>query len=126
MVYVSKSDSGSEPASPVEPTVRLRDEEMEDGSHLSLWAYLDSLGRLHVDGQDLGPVTKSVSEDGEYEYFKIIAKKDIPLLIKHLGGKPEDDILDLLAKNWTGEKSYEFEKILMEGPIKVELATWSG
>jgi hypothetical protein len=43
-----------------------------------------------------------------------------------LGGKPEDDILDLLARSWTGDKSYEIERILREGPIEVELGVWSG
>ena len=126
MTYVSRSGSGSAPADPVEPTIRLRDEKRADGSHLGLWAYLDTAGRLHIDGQDLGPVTSPASGDGEYEYFKMIAKEDIPRLIALLGGKPEDDILDLLERNWTGEKSYDLEEILREGPIEVELATWSG
>jgi len=84
------------------------------------------VGRLHIDGQDLGPVTKSVSEDGEYEYFKMVAKEDILRLIELLGGKPEDDILGLLQRNWTGDRSYDLEEILREGPIEVELATWGG
>ena len=113
-------------ASPVEPTVSLRDEKRADGSHLALWAYLDTKGRLHIDGQDLGPVTRAVSSDGEYEYFKMVTKEDIPRLIELLGGKPEDGILDLLGESWAGEKSYELEEILREGPIEVELATWSG
>ncbi|MGB8960161.1 MAG: hypothetical protein WCC00_14225 [Candidatus Aminicenantales bacterium] len=126
MTYVSGSGPGSASADPVEPTIRLRDEKRSDGSHLGLWAYLDTAGRLHIDGQDLGPVTRPVSGDGEYEYFKMIAKEDIPRLIALLGGKPEDDILDLLERYWVGEKSYGLEEILREGPIEVELATWSG
>jgi hypothetical protein len=126
MGYVSRSTSEVVSASPVEPTVLLRDEKRADGSHLALWAYLDTKGRLHIDGQDLGPVTRAVSSDGEYEYFKMVPKEAIPRLIELLGGKPKDDILDLLGKSWTGEKSYELEEILREGPIEVELATWSG
>ena len=126
MVYISDDSSGTDPVSPVEPTIKLRDEDRADGSHLALWVYLDTKGRLHIDGQDLGPVTRSVSTDGEYEYFKMVAKEDIPRLIKLLGGKPDDDILELLAKNWTGEKSYKFEEILREGPIEVKLSIWSG
>jgi hypothetical protein len=126
MTYASGSGSGSAPADPAEPTIKLRDEKRADGSHLGLWAYLDTAGRLHIDGQDLGPVTRPMSGDGEYEDFKMIAKEDIPRLIALLGGKPEEDILDLLERNWTGEKSYELEDILREGPIEVELGTWSG
>ncbi len=71
-------------------------------------------------------MTKFVSADGEYEYFKMVAKADIPRLIELLGGKPEDDILSLLARSWTGEKSYELERILREGPIPAELGIWTG
>ncbi|MGZ8840815.1 MAG: hypothetical protein ACXW2M_04570 [Candidatus Aminicenantales bacterium] len=126
MTYVNSGGSGSEPAQPVEPTVILRDEKRADGSHLAIWAYLDTAGRLHIDGLDLGPVTKFVSGDGEYENFKMMAKADIPRLIELLGRKPEDDILGLLGRSWTGDKSYDLEEILREGPIEVELATWSG
>lgn len=116
----------SVPAQPVEPTITLRHEERADGSRLNLWAYLDSAGRLHLDGQELGPVTRSISADGEYEYFKMIARDDIPRLVELLGGKPGQDILELLARHWAGERSYRLEDILREGPIEVELATWSG
>ncbi len=70
----------------------------------------DKAGRLHIDGQDLGPVTKSVSGDGEYEYFKMVAKEEIPRLIELLGGKPEDDMLGLLRRNWTCDRSYDLER----------------
>ena len=105
--------------------VRLRDEKREDGSWLSLWAYLDTEGRLHIDGQDLGPVTKFVSGDGEYEYFKTITAQDVPQVIKLLGGKPGDNVLDLLEQNWSGEKSYKLESLLAESGIPVALGIWS-
>jgi hypothetical protein len=126
MAYVQKPAPGSGPADPTEPMISLRDEKRADGSHLSLRAYLDTAGRLHIDGQDLGPVTENVSGDGEYEDFRMIAKKDVPRLVELLGGKPGDDILELLARDWTGGKSYELERVLREGPIEVEFGTWSG
>ena len=43
-----------------------------------LWAYLDDAENLHVDGQDLVPSTSIVSADGEYEWFKTIAARDVP------------------------------------------------
>ncbi len=119
-------DPEAVPAKPVEPSTTLRSESRSDGSRLNLWAYLDSAGRLHLDGQELGPVTRSISADGEYEYFKMIARDDIPRLVELLGGEPGQDILELLARDWAGERSYRLEDILREGPIEVELATWSG
>ena len=124
MVYDRKKPFGTEQARPADRKVTLRDEKRADGSHLSLWSYLDAEGRLHIDGQDLGPVTKSISPDGEYEYFKTVAKEDIPRLVKVLGGKPGDDILDLLAKNWTGEKSYLLENTLRESQIRVAFSSY--
>jgi hypothetical protein len=122
----SADPADAKAAARVEPTITLRSERRADGSRLSLWAYLDSAGRLHLDGQELGPVTRSVSGDGEYEYFKMIAREDIPRLIALLGGGPGEDILGLLAGNWSGDRSYQLEDILRDGPIEVELGTWSG
>ena len=57
--------------------VTLRDErDGADRRHLA--AYLDDEGDLHIDGQDLGPGTRMVSEDGEYEWFTTIAAADLP------------------------------------------------
>jgi hypothetical protein len=126
MAYVGEREVEIVRAERREPTIVLRDEKRADGSHLGLWAYLDEAGQLHFDGQDLGPVTRNVSTDGEYEYFKILTPENIPGLKKLLGGKPEDDILDLLNKGWTGEKSYELEDILRECDIPVVLAVYSG
>ena len=126
MAYIGKADWAAAPAGQVGPVVQLRDERRADGSHLLLWAYLDTAGRLHIDGQELGPVTRFVSGDGEYEYFKMVAEEDVPRLIKILGGKPGDDILELLGREWTGDKSYDLEAVLRDGPIEVVLATWRG
>jgi hypothetical protein len=126
MAYVGEREVKIVVAERREPTIVLRDEKRADGSHLGLWAYLDAAGQLHVDGQDLGPVTRSVSTDGEYEYFKIVAPKHLLRLTKLLGGKPGDAILDLLKKSWTGDKSYELEDILRECDVPVVLAVYSG
>ena len=126
MAYVGEREVEIVRAERREPTIVLRDEKRPDGSHLGLWAYLDEAGQLHIDGQDLGPVTRSVSTDGEYAYFKILTPKDIPRFLKLLGGTPEDDILDLLKGKWTGEKSYELEDIMRECDIPIVLAVYSG
>jgi hypothetical protein len=91
-------------------------------------AYLDDEGNLHLDGQDLGPGTEAVSSDGEYEWFQTIAAVDIdmPGVIELLGGEAGDDMLELLASSWTGNRSYELELRLRESDIPIRRSTWSG
>ncbi|MBP7705694.1 MAG: hypothetical protein KA243_00445 [Candidatus Aminicenantes bacterium] len=126
MAYVGETEVRIVRAEPLEPTVVLRDEDRADGSRLRLWAYLDTAGQLHIDGQDLGPVTSPVSADGEVESFRILPAENIQRLVELLGGVPGDGILDILAGSWTGERSYELERILREGPVAVVFATWTG
>jgi hypothetical protein len=106
-------------------TVTLRDER-RGGDVRWLGAYVDGAGALHIDGQDLGPGTAMVSSDGEYEWFETIAAADIPRLTALLGGGPGDDVLDLLARDWTGDRSYDLERLLRESDIPVKLFTWGG
>ena len=96
----------------------LREERSGNDSR-HLWAYLDADGSLHVDGQDLGPATAMVSDDGEYEWFQTIAAADLPRLLELLGGEPGDDVLDTLAL-YAGQKSYEFERLLRASDIPVQ------
>jgi hypothetical protein len=88
-------------------------------------AYLDDEGDLHIDGQDLGPATAPVSSDGEYEWFKVVGKRDLPRLKALLGARPEEAILDVLGR-FTGTDSYELEQVLRESGIPVALSVWSG
>ena len=100
--FPTSPDSSKEP-----PRIQLLDEKRPDGSNLALLAFLDAEAKLHIQGQDLGPVTKSVSGDGEYEYSYTIAAADIPRLLPLLGGRPGDDVLEILKQKWSGEKSYK-------------------
>ena len=105
--------------------VTLRDEtDGPDSRHL--WAHLDQKGNLHIDGQDLGPKTAIVSSDGEYGWFETIDRSELPKLIGLLGGKPEDDILDVLQENWTGPRAADLEALLRESDIEVKRFVWSG
>ncbi len=106
-------------------TVTLRQERNESGVRW-LGAYVDGAGALHIDGQDLGSGTAMVSSDGEYEWFMTIAPADVDRLVALLGGRPGDDVLVLLESDWTGSRSYDFERLLRESGIKVNLFTWSG
>jgi len=81
---------------------------------------------LHIDGWDRGPGTSLISGDGEYEWWKTVAAHDIPRLVELLGGKPGEYILTLLERDYMGPKSYEFERILRESGIPVEMRTWGG
>jgi len=85
-----------------------------------LWAYLDNKGNLHIDGQDLGPKTAPVSDDGEHEFFMTIRAEDVSKAVTLLGGSAGDDVLDLLEARYTGESSYELEQRLRESDIEVE------
>ena len=105
-----------------ERKVVLREERSEhDLSYLE--AYVDSGGALHIDGQDLGPGTEIISSDGEYEWFQTVAAGDVPRLLALLGGTPGEDILDVLER-YTGERSYELEKLLHSGGIPYEFTSW--
>jgi hypothetical protein len=105
--------------------VSLR-EEHDGRDHRFLWAYVDDEGALHIDGQDLGPATEIVSSDGEYEWFKTIAAADVPRVVALLGGRPGDDVLDVLERDFTGTGSYELESRLRGSDIPIDLHTWSG
>lgn len=105
--------------------VTLRDEATErDRRFLS--AYLDARGNLHIDGHDIGPRTAAASSDGEYEWFQTIAAADVSRVVDLLDGKPGDKVLELLARDWTGERSYELEKRLRESDISIRLHVWNG
>jgi hypothetical protein len=85
-----------------------------------LWAFLDADGSLHVDGQDLGPGTRSVSDDGEYEWFSTVRAPHVPHLVQLLGGDAGIDVLVLLEERFTGKGSYDLERVLRESGIPVE------
>ncbi len=93
-----------------------------DYRHLE--AYVDEAGHLHIDGQDLGPGTAIVSDDGEYEWFETIDADHLPRLVVLLGGQLGEHILDVLERAYTGVGSYELEKRLRESDIPVTRRVW--
>lgn len=105
-------------------TVTLRNEiGGDDRRHLA--AHVDGDGNLHIDGHDLGPGTAPVSDDGEYEWFTAYAAADIPAMVLLLDGEPGDDILDVLASRWTGDRAGELERRLRESGIPMTRSVWS-
>jgi hypothetical protein len=85
-----------------------------------LRAYVDEEGRLHIDGQDLGPATAPVSSDGEYEWFQTIAAADVPRVVEVLGGRAGEDVLDVLERDFTGDASYDLEARLRASGIEID------
>ncbi|KHO22995.1 hypothetical protein QQ25_07080 [Mycolicibacterium setense] len=104
--------------------VSLLNEHREDGSWLNLDAYLDSNGTLRIVGQDLGAVTEFISPDGEYECYYTIAAEDVPALTNALGGQPEADILDVLARNSSGDASYGLDRTIESSGVKYQFANY--
>ena len=104
--------------------VTLRNEADGPDDIRRLWAELDSEGNLQLHGEDIGPKTAIVSSTGEYEWFETVQKTDLPKLIALLGGKPNDHILDVLEKNWTGPRAGKFETLLHESDIDVVISVW--
>lgn len=98
----------------------LRNQKLDTGIHSALWAWVDQSGDLHLDGQDLGLPPGMMSDDAEYEYFKVIAAQHLPALIDLLGGRQGDDLLDLVARDRTGPASFDLERILHEAPFPIE------
>jgi hypothetical protein len=62
--------------------------------------------------KDLGQGTAMVSSVGEYERFITVAAGDLERVLTLFGGQPGDDVLVLLARDWTGSRSYDFERLL--------------
>lgn len=99
-------------------------EEHHGADHRYLTAYVDARG-LHIDGQDLGPGTASVSSDGEYEWYQTILPEHVARVVALLEGAPGEQILDLLERAWTQPgRSYELEKRLRESGIPIQRAVW--
>jgi len=105
------------------PTVTLRNQ--RDGRNSQhLWAYLDDAGNLHVDGQDFGPQTAIVSDDGEYEFFYTVLAADLPALKRALGANPSDDILRVLATRFSGDQARDLEAVFSSRAVPVAFHRW--
>jgi hypothetical protein len=104
--------------------VTLRDE--RDGrDRRRLTAYLIEDGTLVIDGHDLGPGTALISDDGEYEWRQTFPPDSVAALGAALGGKRDEDILDLLARRYRNERSYDLERIMRETRDTIPREFWS-
>lgn len=95
--------------------VQLRDGERDR----YLKAYIDDHGNLHLDGEDFGPEIAVITPRESYEWFTTIAADDIPRLIGLLDGREDEGVVDLLEREYTGERADELERRLRESDIEV-------
>jgi len=105
--------------------VSLRNEHRDDGSWLNLDASLGDDGSLRISGQDLGPVTRTISSDGEYEYFYTVAAEHVPALVVALGGQPGTDVIDLLSQHYCGDASYQLEREIESSGVEYHFTNYS-
>jgi hypothetical protein len=105
-------------------TVQLLATQDGDNSRF-LNARVNDDGSLVISGQDLGPATAMMSNDGEYEWAHTFPAESVPLLCKALGGNGRDDILDLLERSYTGNRSSELERVIGETRDTIPREFWS-
>lgn len=111
-------------------TVRLR-EERDGPDRRYLDAYMEG-GDLHIDGQDLGPGTASVSSDGEYdsdgeyEWFQVIRARHLAAFRELIGADAHENILDVLERSWCGKRAGDLQTLLHESNFPIERLIWSG
>ena len=81
-------------------------------------------GHLYLSGYDYTPVAKDFTGDSEYEYDITIRSTEFPSIRSAFNIPAEENILDFLLSNYSGEKSFEFERLLNEKKIKSEFWSW--
>jgi hypothetical protein len=79
---------------------------------------LDADDNLGVSGDSYHSDPMPGSDSGDHEWRYKIRNRDLPQLIGLLGGNPGDDIIDLLARNFTGSMADEFERIVDNSGIE--------
>ncbi len=80
-------------------------------------ARLKESGDLWIEGQDLGDFDGGLAPDGEYEWVWKVSADKLAELLRALGADPGADVLDELAARWSGEASFELERLLSESGL---------
>lgn len=92
-------------------------EEVGERHSRALWARVDWRGDVHIEGQDLGEGTEIISGDGEYEWFTTVEAADVPRLAALLGGRPGENVIKVMKRDWRGPRSRQIERLLRESDI---------
>jgi hypothetical protein len=77
-----------------------------------------------LDGLDVTPVAEDFFGNSELEYTKTIKSQDLPNLRIAFQIPERIDIIEFLENNFSGEKSFEFERLLDEKNVPFELDVW--
>lgn len=101
--------------------VRLRDLRNHKGNRFRLDARLMDDGSVEFAAQDFGPVTARGSADRQFEYWRTVDAEFVPQLVWMLGGEPGEHVIELLARHWSGRRSFELGAVLREAPFPVGL-----
>ena len=97
--------------------------EGRDVRHLA--ASITAGGDLYIEGQDLGPAVEEVFGVGvtEYEWSRTVSRADLPALLGSLEAEPGEDILDVLARRYSGDAAAGLDGALDRSGVPV--ARWS-
>ena len=96
---------------------------MNGDTHLHLWAKVGGGGDFSIEGYDLGP-TGEWGDCSEYEWIVEVKKSDLPSLVALLGGAPNQDILDVIERDWAPTEGDGLERLVRESGISFNTAVW--
>lgn len=92
-------------------------EERSDDSRLTVWGRRRGDGSVVIEGQDLGAGARQFWGAGEYEWVMVVPPNNVPALAQALGGRPSDEVLDLLGqvhgyrawRSWLDDQGIPYE-----------------
>lgn len=88
-----------------------------------LEAYINADGDLVIEGQDLGAGVKEFFGVHEYEWEWTVRSHDVPRLLAALDATQEDDVLERLAIEFSGEAASDVRPFLERNGVPFE--AWS-
>jgi hypothetical protein len=105
--------------------VVLRDVRDSDGSQFEE-AVLEDDGTVRVTGEDEGAGVSGFfgSSIASYDWVYVVPPERVPLLVAELGGAPDSDVLDLLAKFYVQAAGGQFGQLLRASPVSAEFDNW--
>ena len=102
-------------------TVRLQDRQNNE-AQWSLWAKVDDKGDFVIEGQVIGRV---FGDDAwEHEWERRVKRVDVPALLVLLGGKPDQDVLDVVEAHWLSIEGAGLEELITGSDVLSNLDVW--